>query len=361
MRMKAIIKPNVGLGLDIVERPIPEIEPHEVLIRVKAASICGSDIPIMNWDDPWVMSTVRPGQIIGHEFCGEVVKVGSNVTTIYVGSLVTAEGHIYCGVCYHCQTGAAHVCPNQRTLGYDYPGAFAEYIKVPASNVIGLGDLPIRIAAIQDPFGNAVHATSKANLLNRTVVIAGCGPIGLMCISLAKLSGAYKIIASDPIEYRLDLAEKLGAHHCINPSESVFEDEILAQTQETRGVDIFFEMSGNPEAIRAGFKATRPGGKAVLLGLPKQPLLFDFANDLITKGITVEGVIGREVFRTWHEAHRLLADPNSQLIKNLELIITHILTFEEYELGFDLMQKGLCGKVLLVPSKDDLDGLHAIN
>lgn len=351
--MKAIIKPDKSTGLRLVNVPIPEISPQDVLIKIKAASICGSDLPIFSWDDPWITSTVKPGQIIGHEFCGEVCRVGNNVTSIEIGALVTAEGHIFCGACFHCRTGAAHICPNQKTLGFDFPGAFAEYIKVPAKNVIILDDIPISIAAIQDPFGNAVHAISKANLLNKTILITGCGPIGLMCISLAKLSGSSRILVSDPSEYRLDIARKLGADYCFNPSKSNIKDEILSVAQESDGVDVFFEMSGNTEAIVNGFQAIRPGGKAVLLGLQKEPVFFDFANHLISKGISVDGVIGREVFKTWYETRKLLRNYSHQLYKDLETIVTHCFILEDFQKGFDLMHRGLCGKVLLMPNNEN--------
>ncbi len=346
-KMRAVIRGEVGLEISEVPLPIPQSD--EVLIKVLASAICGSDLPIYNWDDPWTREVVKPGQIIGHEFCGEVIEVGSNVEKISCGDFVTAEGHIFCGECFQCRTGLAHICSNIKLVGFDFPGSFAEYICIPARNIIKLPNLPKLVAAIQDPLGNAVHAISKVNITGRTVLVTGCGPIGLICISLAKLAGANKIYATDISDYRLARALKVGATLAFNPNKCSVCEKILDETAMTRGVDVSFEMSGAPSAIQLCFDAVRPGGEVVLLGLPKKPMLFDFSNSLIAKGILIHGVIGREVFQTWFQSQQLQG--SQALLDDLASMVTHAYPLEEYFRGFELMNKGECGKVVLLPGQ----------
>lgn len=352
--MKALIKPTKAPGLQLVNVRVPEIEPHEVLIKVKAASICGSDIPIYNWDDPWTCNTVQPGQIIGHEFCGTVVEIGKEVNTVSVGEFVTGEGHLNCGTCGYCRRGQGHICPNQKLVGFDYPGAFAEYISIPASNIIRLQGLPIVLATILDPFGNAVHAATTISLTNATVLVTGCGPIGLMTIALAKFSRARMVIASDKSQFRLDMASVMGADLTVSPGDADIVNTVLQEVSTEFGVDVVFEMSGSPEAIVQGFKSVRPGGKVVMLGLPKREVKFDFANDLIAKGVTVHGIIGRKMYKTWEDLQKYLKgnDPNKRI--DLLPIITHRLQLEDYEKGFELMRSGNCGKVILFMDENSL-------
>lgn len=353
--MKAIVKPRRGVGLQVAEVPVPTLGVREVLVQVKAASICGSDIPIYDWNDPWVRSTIQPGQIIGHEFCGIVVDRGEHVHEVAIGDFVTAESHLNCGRCPRCRNGEGHICPNLKLIGFDRPGAFAEYIAVPASNVIHLKNLPLVIASVQDAFGNAVHATNKIPLTNNTVLVTGCGPIGLMAIALAKLSGARRIFATEISEYRLNLAVKMGVDFAMNPREDDISTLIRQETGEDAGVDVLLEMSGNSGALKQGFRMLRNGGQAVLLGLPKEPIEFDFANDVITRSISVHGIVGRIMFKTWDQAEKLLGSSQASLTS----IITHRFLIDEFEKGIELMHSGKCGKVILFMDEESMRRSYA--
>ncbi len=353
--MKAIIKPSRDVGFELANVPLPTIGSQDVLIKIKAASICGSDLPIFDWDETWVRKTIQPGQIVGHEFCGVVVERGKNVETVELGELVTAEGHLNCRVCPRCQNGEGHVCPNLKLVGFDHPGAFAEYIAVPESNIIHLKGLPLVIAAIQDPFGNAVHAVTKVALPNTSVLVTGCGPVGLMIVGLAKLLGACQIFATDISQYRLDLAVKMGADYALNPKKDDVDSIITKETGADLGVDILFEASGSPQAFMQGFRLLRNAGVSVLLGLAKQPILFDFANGMIVRGITTYGIVGRIMYRTWDQASKFLDVKRNLRTIDLFPIITHRLLFEDFKEGINLMRSGLCGKVILFPDKKSLD------
>lgn len=346
--MKALVKSSQRKGLELLSVAVPTIGPHEVLIRVKATSICGSDIPVYDWDDPWVRETVLSGQIIGHEFCGTVVRYGEQVHMLSEGDLVTVEGHLNCGVCNHCRRGEGHICPHHKLIGFNSPGSFAEFIAAPASNVIRLEDrTPMILGSLLDPFGNAVHAAKAVSLVDSSILVTGCGPIGLMTMAIAKLSGARRIFVSDFSEYRLALARAMGADVTFNPNNTNVTDSILEATRADYGVDIVFEMSGSPDAIVQGFKSVRPGGEVVMLGLPKQDVTLDFSNDLIGKGIRVHGIVGRRLYSTWLHALGLLVTAEIPRRVNVLPMITHLLAIEEYEQGFDLMRSGQCGKVLL--------------
>lgn len=342
--MRAIIKAENGPGLTLVEVPKPSLGSDDVLIKVSAASICGSDLPIYDWDDPWVKKTVKNGQIVGHEFCGVVVEVGIAVKKFHVGDFVTAEGHIHCGKCTYCLAGEAHICPYQKLVGFDYPGAFSEFIVIPSSNVVLVGDMPLILASILDPFGNAVHAAMKANLVGKTILVTGCGPLGLFVLSLAKYSGARSIFATDISEYRLDIAKKIGADVVLkaNNQDNSF---LKNKTRELSGVDVWFEMSGAPAAILQGFDCLRPGGLAIMMGLPKLPVKFDFANMLIAKNVTVHGLVGRIMFETWMQSLNFLK--TDKIDEYISKIITHRLHFEQYKTAFDLMREGKCGKIVM--------------
>lgn len=350
--MKAVIKPAKEPGVKLAEVPIPTIGATDVLIKIKAASICGSDLPIFTWDDPWTQNTIKPGEIIGHEFCGEIADIGGSVTNVAVGDFVVVEGHLNCGSCTQCRCGEAHVCPNIKLVGFERPGAFAEFIAVPASNVLPAGHLPLSYATLLDPLGCAMHAVSKAPLANNTVLITGCGPIGLMTIALAKMSGARKVFATEINQYRRDLALKMGADLVLNPHQDDVSAAIKKETLIDSGIDVYFEMSGDALALQQGFQTIRSGGQAVLLGLANEPVLFDFANDLIAKGITVHGVIGRTMYKTWIQAQKLL---DSQLtVKPIDLkpIITHHFFIDEFEQAMKVAIDRDCGKVIIYPDKN---------
>jgi len=352
--MKALIKPSRAPGFELTQVATPRAREHEVLIQVKAASICGSDLPIYHWDDPWVRHTVQPGQIVGHEFCGLVVECGEHVQKVAVGDFVTAEGHLNCGGCSHCRRGEAHVCPNLRLVGFDHPGAFAEYVAIPASNVIRLNSLPLVIGAILDPFGNAVHAATRVSLTNQVILITGCGPLGLMAIALAKFSGAHRIIATDVSDYRLELAQQMGADLALNVRHTDWKTAVNQECRLDHGVDVHIEMSGSSQAIVDGFELIRPGGNAILMGLPKQPVFFDFANLLIAKGITARGLVGRRMYETWNYALRLLGWSDCPGTIDLRPIVTHRFMLQDYDKAMALIDAGECGKVVLFMDKESL-------
>jgi threonine 3-dehydrogenase len=345
--MKAVVKTKKGIGLSLLDVPTPEIKDTEVLIKVEAASICGSDLPIYNWDDSWTVSTVMPGLIPGHEFAGVISKVGKLVTGLNVGDRVCVEGHLFCGECKFCHSGQSHICEKVELVGFSRNGAFTEYIAIPSKNVIKTPNLPSLIGSLMDPFGNAVHACSKADLSNANIVILGCGPIGLMVILLAQRLGARNIISVDISEYRLQLAQKIGANFVVNSSDQSSKKKILDFCPD--GIDILFEMSGSEKAIEQNLSLINSGGLGIFLGLPKHKVTLDIANDFVAKGITFHGIIGRQIFQTWEQSIRFVDPAINPNPLGLEQIITHQLPLEEFEKGFDLMNSRKCGKVVLLP------------
>ncbi|MGB9678947.1 MAG: L-threonine 3-dehydrogenase, partial [Thermoanaerobacteraceae bacterium] len=284
--MTAVVKQQPKEGADIIKKEIPKIEPNEVLVKVKATSICGTDVHIYIWNE-WAKSRIKPPKVMGHEFVGEVVEVGENVTSVNIGDLVSAETHIVCGKCRACRTGNGHICENTRILGVDTDGAFAEYIKVPEENVwINDKDIPLELLSIQEPLGNAVHTVFSGDVVGKSVAVVGCGPIGMMAIPLLKTTGASAIFAVEPSEYRMELAQKLGASKVINP---IKEDvvKIIKSETEGYGADVVLDFSGSPTAIRQGLKYIAKGGRMSLLGLPDNEVPIDITNDIVFKGITI--------------------------------------------------------------------------
>jgi threonine 3-dehydrogenase len=343
-KMKAVIKGKMAPGAEMAMVDIPQVGPGEVLVKVKATSICGTDLHIYNWD-PWARSRIEPPMVFGHEFAGEIVELGEGVTTLEPGDYVSAETHIVCNVCYQCRTGEAHICRDVSIIGVDRPGCFAEYINVPHENVwLNPPDMASEVAAIQEPFGNAVHTALSTDLAARTVLVTGCGPIGLMVIGIARATGAAAVYATEVVPYRLALASRMGADLTLNPTEVDVMKEIMTAT-DGLGVDILLEMSGNPSAIHEGFAVLRSGGYAALLGLPLKPVELDLNNEIIFKGATVYGVVGRRIWKTWYQTRALL----SSGAVDVSRIITHRLPLEEFEKGMELMSTGQCGKVVLFP------------
>ncbi|MDH4207907.1 MAG: L-threonine 3-dehydrogenase [Anaerolineae bacterium] len=343
-KMKAIVKTSPGPGAELTTVDVPRPGPGEVLIKVKATSICGTDLHIFQWD-PWAASRIKPPIIFGHEFAGEVVVLGENVTSVQVGDFVSAETHIVCGVCHQCRSGQRHICQNVSIIGVDRQGCFAEYIVVPESNIWqNPPDMPAEVASVQEPFGNAVHTALSTELVAKNVLITGCGPIGLMAIAIAKAAGAEQVIGTEVMPYRIQLARTMGADLVLNPTDADVTAAITTSTAGT-GVDVLLEMSGNPSAIREGFAVLRCGGYAALLGIPAEPLGMDLANDLIFKGATVYGVTGRLVWKTWYQTKALLGSG----AVDVQPIITHRFPLEEFEQGMALMKAGQCGKVVLFP------------
>ena len=342
--MRAVIKAEAGPGAEMAIVDIPQVGPGEVLVKVKGTSICGTDLHIYNWD-PWARSRVKPPMVLGHEFAGEIVVLGEGVTTLELGDYVSAETHIVCNVCYQCRTGEAHICKNVSIIGVDRPGSFAEYINIPEENAwLNPPDMPPEVAAVQEPFGNAVHTALSTELAGKTVLVTGCGPIGLMSIGIARAVGAAAIYATEVIPYRLTLASRVKADMVLNPTEVDVVSEIMTATDEL-GVDVLLEMSGNPSAIHEGFAVLRTGGYAALLGLLSEPIELDLNDEIIFKGATVYGVSGRKMWETWYQTRALL----SSGAVDVSPIITHQLPLEEFEQGLKLMSRGECGKVVLFP------------
>ncbi len=342
--MKAIFKEHEGEGMEMKEVPEPTNPgPDEVIVKVKRVSICGTDVHIYNWDE-WAASRIKPPIIVGHEFAGEIVEKGEAVQGLEVGDYVAAESHIYCGHCYQCRTGRAHVCQNLKILGVDVDGAFAEYIKIPARILWRVSpEIDPNYASVMEPFGNAIHTVTVEDLTGRTVLITGAGPIGIMAIQVAKVEGASLVIVSEVKDYRIELAKRNGADVVINPMEKDLIKEVKKLTSG-EGVDAFFEMSGNADAFRQGLESLTPGGMASVLGVfHGDSVCFDINNLLTFKGIRMYGITGRRIFETWRIADQLLKSKRVDMSK----VVTHVLPFEEWRKGMDLMRKGQSGKVVL--------------
>jgi threonine 3-dehydrogenase len=342
--MKALVKPQAAPGLELEPVPIPTVGPHDVLVKVKATSICGTDLHIYRWD-PWAQGRLKPPLIVGHEFCGEVVEKGSEVTDVKVGDLISAESHVTCGTCDMCRTGHGHLCRNTKILGVDRDGCFAEYVSIPAINAwVDPPEMPPEIASLQENFGNAVHTAFTADLRAKKVLVTGCGPVGLMTISVAKAIGARAVYATDVSPYRLKLAKRMGADLALDVSKTDVVKTVRDAT-EGEGVDVLLEMSGAASALRDGFTVLKPGGEVALLGLPGKPIPFDFDELVIFKGITVRGVVGRRLWETWYQARGLLRAK----VVDLSPMVTHKFALDDYEEAFALMTSGECGKVVMVP------------
>ncbi|MEW5922252.1 MAG: L-threonine 3-dehydrogenase [Bacillota bacterium] len=342
-KMKALVKDKAGPGAVIKLVAIPELGPHDVLVKVAAASICGTDLHIYRWDK-WAASRMKPPVVLGHEMSGNIEKVGSAVKSWHEGDYVSLECHKTCGRCYQCRTGQAHICRDYTILGVDFDGCFAEYVRVPEANLWETDPkIPPEIACLQDPVGNAVLAAASVDVTGKTVMITGCGAIGLFAIGVARVLGAAKVYAVDINDYRLKIAKKMGSTRTINPLQQNPVQEVLLDTRGD-GVDIVMEMSGNEQCLHYGLKAVKNGGRVALLGIPEEKICLDLANEVIFKGVTLAGVTGREIFATWHKTSALL---NS--ILDIRHVITHKMKLEQFEDAFKLMQSGECGKIILYP------------
>jgi threonine 3-dehydrogenase len=342
--MKALRKMHPARGLSFENATVPVIGPTDVLVRVRTASICGTDLHIYGWDR-WSQGRIKPPVTLGHEFCGVLERVGDEVTAVKVGDFVSAEMHVNCGHCHQCRVGEAHICQNLRIIGIDQDGAFAEFVKIPASNIIKLDpNIPERYGAILDPLGNAVHTVLAGPIAGSTVLVTGCGPIGLMAIAVAKACGSATVFATETNEQRRAMAKQMGADVVVNPAAEDPVKRILAETGGT-GVDVLLEMSGNPTAIQQGFKTLRAGGRASLLGIPTESVPLDLVNDVIFKGATVQGIYGRRMYGTWVQMTALLKAGRL----NLEPLFGERTSLEKFEGAFAKLQNGLAGKILLYP------------
>ncbi|OGS48606.1 MAG: L-threonine 3-dehydrogenase [Euryarchaeota archaeon RBG_16_68_13] len=341
--MTAVVKTEpVPAATEVKRIARPTIRPDEALVRVAIASICGTDLHIYDWD-AWSQGRIRPPLVQGHEMAGVVERIGEDVTTVVPGDAVSFEGHIACGRCYECRTGQAHVCRNVRIMGIDRDGAFAEYVAVPGSNLMKNDpSLPLEVATIQDPLGNAVQTVMNANVPGKAIAIFGLGPIGLMAVGIAKALSAAKIIGVEKgNEYRKGLAKTLGAHEVLE-SDGGTLDRILELT-DGEGVHEALEFSGAAAALAQATKAVRPGGGVHLLGLFNGPVSVDLTNDVIMRGVTLHGITGRRMFRTWYEMAGILKSGNV----DLRPLVTHRFPLSDYERAMDVVRSRQCGKVVL--------------
>jgi threonine 3-dehydrogenase len=355
--MKALVKPYGKLGLELSSVPIPEFGPQDVLIRVLVTSICGSDVHIYD-NAPVFRDRVAHNQITGHEFCGKVEAIGSEVTTAAVGDIVSVESHIVCGTCYYCLNGLSHLCQEVSTIGIDRPGAFAEYIAIPAKNaILKPPDLPLDVAAILEPFGNAVDTARCVDLVGKSVLITGCGPQGLMAIAIAKAAGARQVIATEIWEGRRELARKMLKVHSnsrernsdlvLDANDPGMSAQIFEAT-DGLGVDVVLEMSGHPTAIHEGLLTLKSSGHVVALGLSSASTVeIDWNRGLILKGATFHGIYGRHLFQTWYEMSRLL---ESGKVKLEPIIYPERFALEQYNEAFQLLKQGKAAKVIMYPN-----------
>lgn len=342
--MRALVKPAPAPGAEVQSVRVPELGPHDVLVRVRIASICGTDLHIYEWDE-WSQKRLRPPLTFGHEFCGLVERVGSEVDLVRPGDFVSAEMHITCGKCLQCRTGQAHICKLVRILGVDDDGCFAEFVRIPERNVMKLDpSISPEYGAILDPLGNAVQTVLAGEIAARSVAVVGCGPIGLMAIAVCRACGAGPIFALEPNERRRALATAMKADLVLDPRRPGIVEEIAGQT-EGGGVDVALEFSGHGDGVRTALQVARAGGRVSLLGIPAKPVELDLSNELILKGLVVQGIHGRRMFETWYQMTALLR----QHKLDLDPLFTDRLPLTDFARGMARLQRGEAAKVLLFP------------
>jgi threonine 3-dehydrogenase len=343
--MLAVVKPQAAPGVEIRDVPIPKLGLTDVLVRVKVASICGTDLHIYNWDR-WAQGRIHPPLIPGHEFCGEVVALGEEVTSVKEGDFVSAEMHVACGKCLQCRTGEAHICQNVRIIGVDSDGAFAEYVRIPESNIWKLDPaIPLEYASILDPLGNAVHTVLAGEIAAKSVAITGCGPIGLFAIAVARAVGAAQVFAIEVNAHRRHIATQMKADVVLDPSK----DDVLSTVMQKTGglgVDVVLEMAGHPDAIRTAFDIVRRGGRISLLGLTSKPISLNFSEDIIFKGLTIQGINGRRMYQTWYQMTALLKAGKL----DLHPVITDRMAMQDFSKGMERLRTGEASKILLYPN-----------
>ncbi|MEM7431324.1 MAG: L-threonine 3-dehydrogenase [Pseudomonadota bacterium] len=338
--MKALVKAKAERGIWMQDIDVPTVGHNDVLIKVNRSAICGTDIHIYQWDD-WASQTIGVPLAIGHEFSGEIVECGSEVRGFSPGDRVSAEGHITCSVCRNCRAGRRHLCMNTVGVGVNRPGAFAEYVAVPAFNVFKLPDsITDDMAAILDPLGNATHTALSFDLVGEDVLITGAGPIGIMAVAIARYAGARHIVITDVNDYRLELARAMGATAALNVTRDSIDQTMRTLGME-EGFDVGMEMSGNPQAFRDMLQTMHHGGSVALLGIPPEDMHIDW-NQVIFKGLVLKGIYGREMFETWYKMASML-----QSGLEIEPVITHHFDIDEFQPAFDLMESGQSGKVIL--------------
>lgn len=338
--MKALVKREKERGLWLEDVPVPKIGIDEVLVQVDRTGICGTDLHIYNWDE-WAQATIPTPMTIGHEFVGTITEIGSNVDGYEVGDVVSAEGHIVCGRCRQCRAGLRHLCRESEGIGVNRTGAFAEYIAVPKSNLWKHPkDIDRDLAAIFDPFGNAVHTALSFGILGEDVLICGAGAIGLIATSICRHAGARSVVVTDVNPYRLELAKKMGATIALNVTKHKLAS-VMPELEITQGFDVGLEMSGHPSAFQSMVDHMAHGGKIALLGIPPKELSIDW-NKVVFNMLTIKGIYGREMFETWYKMKVLVEGG-----LDISPVITHRLDVDDFEEGFALMNQGLCGKIIL--------------
>lgn len=338
--MKVLAKLKADVGIWMTDSPKPKMGHNDLLIKINKTAICGTDIHIYNWDE-WSQKTIPVPMIVGHEYAGEVVGIGQEVKGFEVGDRVSGEGHITCGHCRNCRGGRTHLCRNTIGVGVNREGSFAEYLVIPAYNAFKLPDeISDELAAVFDPFGNAVHTALSFDLVGEDVLITGAGPIGIMAAAVAKHVGARHVVITDVNEYRLELARKMGATRAVDVSKENLE-KVMKELGMTEGFDIGMEMSGVPMAFTGMLANMNNGGKIAMLGIPGQDMAIDWSQ-VIFKGLTIKGIYGREMFETWYKMASLI-----QSGLDISPIITHQFSIDEFQHGFDIMRSGQSGKVIL--------------
>ncbi len=337
--MKALVKREAGPGIWMENVPVPAFGPNDLLVRVLKTAICGTDLHIYKWDE-WSQKTIHPPQVIGHEFVGEIVERGREVRGFHTGERVSAEGHIVCGVCRSCRAGRRHLCTNAVGIGVQRDGCFAEYVSVPATNAWHVHEsIPSEIAAFFDPYGNATHAALSFDLVGEDVIVSGAGPIGLIASAIAKHVGARNVVVTDVNAYRLNLARRLGATRAVNVSESSIAEAM--RELGMIGFDVGLEMSGNGDAFEKMLESMHHGGRIALLGILPPGTRIDW-DQVIFKGLVLKGIYGREIFETWYKMQTML-----QSGLDISPVLTHRFRFDDFQKGFDVMESGDCGKVVL--------------
>jgi threonine 3-dehydrogenase len=340
--MRALAKVAAGPGLELVDRPVAEPRAGEVLLRMDAASICGTDLHLFGWDD-WAAENLRPPRILGHELAGTVAEVGRGVTRVKEGDLVGVESHIACWQCPQCERGEAHLCAGLQIIGVHVDGGFAEYVVVPEANAIESNGLDPAVAALQEPMGNAVHAAFAEPIEGRSVLVTGCGPIGLCSVGIAKAAGASLVVATDTEAYRLQLARSMGAHLALDAADPATEERIREATGG-EGVDVVLEMSGASPALDQALRLVTRGGSIRLLGIFGERPTVDLSDLVIMKGVRMHGIFGRRIYDTWERTQSLLRGG-----LDVSPIITHRLDLADWEQAFDLLASRHAGKVVLLP------------
>jgi threonine 3-dehydrogenase len=343
--MLAVMKPEAKPGAEVREVKIPGFGRTDVLVKVDVASVCGTDLHIYEWDR-WAASRIHPPLIPGHEFCGTVVAFGDEVTSVKEGDFVSAEMHVACGKCLQCRTGEAHICQNVSIIGVDRNGAFAEYVVIPESNIWKLDPaIPKEYASILDPLGNAVHTVLAGEIAAKTVAITGTGPIGLFAIAVARACGATQVFAIEVNQYRRNVAKQMKADYVLDPSTQDARQIVMDLTGGV-GVDVVCEMAGHPDAIRTAFNIVRRGGRISLLGLTSKPIALNFSEDIIFKGVTIQGINGRRMYQTWYQMTALLKAGKL----DLHPVITDKLAMKDFNKGMERLKTGEASKILLYPN-----------